>query len=93
MDLAIWKRQLAWKFSETEAAGTLVRTQHITTLVSIALEMDHLCVLGTGVLISIAGDPKLPKLNVDTISTCLACTEQSYKGARFLLASLHVSTR
>ena len=36
------KRQLAWKFSKAEAAGILARIERLKTLVSIALEMDHL---------------------------------------------------
>jgi hypothetical protein len=37
-------RQLVWKFSKAEAAGILARMERLKSLVSIALEMDHLSV-------------------------------------------------
>ena len=36
------KRQLVWKFSKAEVAGILARMERLKSLVSIALEMDHL---------------------------------------------------
>ena len=36
------KRRLVWKFSKAEVAGILARMERLKTLVSIALEMDHL---------------------------------------------------
>lgn len=36
------KRQLAWKFNKAEVAGILARMERLKTLISIALEMDHL---------------------------------------------------
>ena len=36
------KRRLVWKFSKSEVAGILARMERLKTLVSIALEMDHL---------------------------------------------------
>ena len=36
------KRRLVWKFSKAEIAGILARMERLKTLVSIALEMDHL---------------------------------------------------
>jgi hypothetical protein len=39
------RRRLLWKFSKAEVAGILERMERLKTLVSIALEMDHLWVL------------------------------------------------
>jgi hypothetical protein len=36
------KRRLLWKFIKAEVAGILARMERLKTLVSIALEMDHL---------------------------------------------------
>src|SRR2546421_3317089 len=36
------KRQLVWKFTKAEAASILARMERLKTLVSIALEIDHL---------------------------------------------------
>ena len=36
------KSRLVWKFSKAEVAGILARMERLKTLVSIALEMDHL---------------------------------------------------
>jgi len=36
------KSQLVWKFSKAEAVGILARMERLKSLVSIALEMDHL---------------------------------------------------
>jgi predicted transcriptional regulator len=36
------KRRLVWKFSKAEVAGILARMERLKTLVSIALQMDHL---------------------------------------------------
>ncbi len=36
------KRRLLWKFSKEEVAGILARMERLKSLVSIALEMDHL---------------------------------------------------
>ena len=39
------KRRLVWKFSKAEVAAILVRMERLKSLVSIALENDHLWVL------------------------------------------------
>jgi len=36
------KRRLLWTFSKTEVAGILERMERLKSLVSVALEMDHL---------------------------------------------------
>jgi hypothetical protein len=36
------KRRLGWRFSKAEVTGILARMDRLKTLVSIALEMDHL---------------------------------------------------
>jgi hypothetical protein len=36
------KRQLLWKFSKAEVASILARMERLKSLISIALEMDHL---------------------------------------------------
>jgi hypothetical protein len=36
------KRRLLWKFSKAEIAGILERMERLKSLVSVALEMDHL---------------------------------------------------
>jgi hypothetical protein len=37
------KQQLLWKFSKVEVEGILQRMERLKSLVSVALELDHLC--------------------------------------------------